>query len=52
MKQRPDLIPTNLMSMYPKHPEMQYLETIKEVMESGAAKGDRTGTGVLSKFGY
>ena len=52
MKQRPDLIPTNLMTMYPKHPEMQYLETIREVMASGAEKGDRTGTGVLSKFGY
>ena len=40
------------MDKYPRHPEMQYLETIKEVMDQGAAKGDRTGTGVLSKFGY
>lgn len=51
MAQRPDLIPTKLFEMYPKHPEMQYLEIIKEVMETGSQKGDRTGTGVLSKFG-
>ena len=31
---------------------MQYLETIKEVMETGSLKDDRTGTGVFSKFGY
>ena len=31
---------------------MQYLETIKEVMETGSQKDDRTGTGVFSKFGY
>ena len=31
---------------------MQYLETIKEVMETGSKKDDRTGTGVFSKFGY
>jgi len=46
------LIPTKLMEMYPRHPEMQYLEIIKEVMTTGLAKGDRTGTGVFSKFGY
>ena len=46
------MIPTKLMEMYPKHPEMQYLEIIKEVIETGSAKDDRTGTGVRSKFGY
>jgi dihydrofolate reductase/thymidylate synthase len=40
------------MQWYPKHPEMQYLECIKEVIETGAPKADRTGTGVHSKFGY
>lgn len=35
MAQRPELIPTKLFEMYPKHPEMQYLEIIKEVMETG-----------------
>ena len=38
--------------MYPRHPEMQYLEIIKEVIGTGQVKGDRTGTGVFSKFGY
>lgn len=40
------------MAMYPKHPEMQYLECIREVIKTGQKKEDRTGTGVLSKFGY
>lgn len=52
LTERPDLIPTRLMEMYPKHAEYQYLETIKEVMASGSQKDDRTGTGVISKFGY
>ena len=52
LSERPDLIPTKLMEMYPKHPEMQYLEIIREVIATGSQKGDRTGTGVLSKFGY
>jgi len=40
------------MKMYKKHPEMQYLECIRDVIKSGNSKDDRTGTGVLSKFGY
>ena len=52
MQANPELLPTRLMKMYTKHPEMQYLECIKDVMETGVKKGDRTGTGILSKFGY
>ena len=30
---------------------MQYLEMIEDVMANGVARGDRTGTGTLSRFG-
>ena len=52
MKNNPGYVPTKLFEMDPKHPEMQYLETIKEVIASGNVKGDRTGTGIIGKFGY
>mmetsp|Transcript_15555 Transcript_15555/g.10928 ORF Transcript_15555/g.10928 Transcript_15555/m.10928 type:complete len:135 (-) Transcript_15555:612-1016(-) len=50
--ERPDLIPIKLMGAYPRHPEMQYLEAIKEIIDTAKEKDDRTGTGILSKFGY
>jgi hypothetical protein len=30
---------------------MQYLELVRELIEEGCPRGDRTGTGTLSKFG-
>ena len=52
MEHKPELIPSRLMAKYPKHAEMQYLEIIKEIIESGSKKDDRTGVGIIGKFGY
>ena len=33
------------------HEEYQYLNSIRDIMETGDKRMDRTGTGTLSKFG-
>jgi thymidylate synthase len=35
-----------------QHPEFEYLNMCRSVLENGNQKGDRTGTGTLSVFGY
>jgi thymidylate synthase len=35
----------------PDHPERQYLALLADILENGARRGDRTGTGTLGVFG-
>ncbi|KIY92032.1 dihydrofolate reductase [Monoraphidium neglectum] len=37
--------------MASRHDEMQYLDLVSELINEGNPRGDRTGTGTLSKFG-
>jgi dihydrofolate reductase/thymidylate synthase len=52
LEKKPELIPSRLFQKYPKHQEMQYLEIIKDIITTGNVKDDRTGVGIVGKFGY
>lgn len=42
----------NYLTMYPQHEELQYLNAIRDIIDTGVTKTDRTGVGTISKFGY
>jgi dihydrofolate reductase / thymidylate synthase len=46
-----ELINPYFLTKYPKHEEYQYLEAMKDIIETGEFKEDRTGVGTISKFG-
>ena len=46
-----EVINPYFLTKYPKHEEYQYLEAMKDILETGHYKQDRTGVGTYSKFG-
>lgn len=51
IRNEPELLPTRLLQEWIPHEEYQYLKIIRDCIDQGNKKGDRTGTGVRSLFG-
>jgi thymidylate synthase len=46
-----DAVPMNAITPILAHPEQQYLGLMADILQTGARRGDRTGTGTLGVFG-
>jgi dihydrofolate reductase/thymidylate synthase len=51
VKQFHKIVDPKVLLDHPKNEELQYLEAIKDIIENGFSKEDRTGVGTISKFG-
>jgi dihydrofolate reductase/thymidylate synthase len=51
VKQFHHIIDPKMLIDHPRNEELQYLEAIRDIIETGVSKEDRTGVGTISKFG-
>jgi dihydrofolate reductase/thymidylate synthase len=51
VKQFHKIVDPKVFGDHPKNEELQYLDAIRDIIENGSSKDDRTGVGTISKFG-